>query len=94
MVSAMATAQFLNVDLDLRDEAGVTDLVRALEPQMVVLHQDETIASLELYAPAHSLDEVLNRPPRDNEAARHDPRGARADRLPCAIGQAGPHSAR
>jgi hypothetical protein len=57
----MATAQFLNVDLDLHDRSGVRSLVAAFEPKLVVLHKEETFASLELATgTTPPLDEVLN----------------------------------
>ncbi|SRR6266852_196294 len=57
----MATAQFLNVDLDLHDRSGVDSLVAAFEPKLVVLHKEETFVSLELATgTTPPLDEVLN----------------------------------
>lgn len=57
----MALPQFLNVDLELRDAAGVGALVRALVPKLVVLHEEMAFVSLELASgPTPPLDVVLN----------------------------------
>ena len=55
-------SRFLNVDLDVRCRAGVAPLLRALGKTVMVLHAEETWASLELSGPQpSSAEEAIKR---------------------------------
>ncbi|MCP3144085.1 hypothetical protein [Pyxidicoccus xibeiensis] len=53
------TTKFLNVDLELRCESGLLDLVRVLEPHCVVLHETPRFACLELATHPRTVEEAL-----------------------------------
>jgi hypothetical protein len=56
---ADAATSFLNVDLDLRDEHGLDDLLRHLGDDVFVLHQTAQEASLELSGEHESLESCV-----------------------------------
>jgi hypothetical protein len=51
--------QFLNVDLDIRARASLEDLLRSMSPPVIVLHQAEEFAVVELSESYSSLDETI-----------------------------------
>jgi hypothetical protein len=54
-----SVTQFLNVDLDIRVRAGLEELLRSMAPSVIVLHQAEQSASVELNEDSLSLDETI-----------------------------------
>jgi hypothetical protein len=54
-----SSTEFLNIDLDLRAPSGLEDLLRFLEPSVLVMRQAAQEASIELNAEASSLEGTL-----------------------------------
>jgi hypothetical protein len=54
-----SVTQFLNVDLDIRARAGLEELLRSMAPPVIVLHQAEQFAVVELSENYPSLDETI-----------------------------------
>jgi hypothetical protein len=54
-----SVTRFLNVDLDLRAEAGIEELLGYLEPSMLVLNKTAMEATLELNQEYDSLEETV-----------------------------------
>jgi hypothetical protein len=54
-----SVTRFLNVDLDLRAEAGLEELLGYLAPSVLVLNRTEMEASLELNQDFSSLEETV-----------------------------------
>ena len=57
-----SVTQFLNVDLDIRAQAGLEELLRSMAPSVIVLYQAEQSASVELNETYLSLDETKSLP--------------------------------
>ena len=53
--------QFLNVDLDVCVRSGLENLIEAMSPHVVILHQTKETASLELSEETPNLDEAIIR---------------------------------
>jgi hypothetical protein len=56
-----STTTFLNVDLDLRVDRGLDELLKILEPFAFVLNKSTQEASVELRQGPHSLDDTLKK---------------------------------
>ena len=52
-------ARFLNVDLDLKSRAEITPLIEALKPSVMVLHQGQRRATLELLKQPASAEQAV-----------------------------------
>jgi hypothetical protein len=58
-VEGKCATTFLNVDIDLRSRSALDELLKQLEPCVLVLNQSGQDASIELNAQCTSLDECL-----------------------------------
>jgi hypothetical protein len=56
-----SVTRFLNVDLDVRAQCRLDDLLLALEPSVFILHQSAHEASLELLGDPASLEEAATK---------------------------------